>query len=112
MHCVYQALPPSPLEGPGNKATPEQQEKFLNFKQSIKDLDFEIGTTNFSCNCHVSDFKYEPAGHIVTGNLGIVENRKVISKGPSYSNINWDTDLKIIKKAVRAYKISGLRRKE
>ena len=85
--------------------------KIFNFKQSIKDLDFETGTKNFSCDCHVSDFKYEPAGHVVTGNLGIVENRKLrklISKGPSYreqNNINWDTNLKIIKKAVRAYKI-------
>ena len=51
--------------------------KNFNFKQSIKDLDFEIGTTNLSCDCHVSDFRYEPVGHVVTGNLGIVGNRKL-----------------------------------
>ena len=67
--CVPdQSLSLPPLEGPGNKATPEQ-----HFKQSIKDLDFEIGTTNFSCDSYMSDFKYEPAGHVVTVNLGIVE---------------------------------------
>ena len=42
----------------------------------------------------MSDFKYEPAGHVVTDNLGVVENRKLrklISKGLSYreqNNIN------------------------
>ena len=51
--------------------------KILNFKQSIKDLDFEIGATNLSCDCHVSDFRYEPAGHVVTGNLGIIGSRKL-----------------------------------
>ena len=85
--------------------------KVFNFKQTIKNLDFEIGTSNLSCECHASDFRYEPVGHVVTGNLGIVENRKLrklLSKGPSYreqNNINWDTNQKIIKKAVRAYKM-------
>ena len=36
--------------------------KIFNFKQSIKDIDFELGTTNLSCDCHVSDFRYEPVG--------------------------------------------------
>ena len=51
-------------------------------------------------------------GHVVViGNLGIVGNRKLrklLSKGPSHreqNNINWDTNRKIIKKAVRAYKV-------
>ena len=92
--------------------------KIFNFKQSIKDLDFEIGTTNLSCDCHVSDFRYEPVGHVVTGNLGIVENkklRKLLSKGPSYreqNNINWDTNQKIIKKAVRAYKVQWAKKEK
>ena len=92
--------------------------KIFNFKQSIKDLDFEIGTTNLSCDCHVSDFRYEPVGHVVTGNLGIVGNRKLrklLSKGPSYreqNNINWDTNQKIIKKAVRAYKVQWAKKEK
>ena len=92
--------------------------KIYNFKQSIKDLDFEIGTTNLSCDCHVSDFRYEPVGHVVTGNLGIVGNRKLrklLSKGPSYreqNNINWDTNQKIIKKAVRAYKVQWAKKEK
>ena len=92
--------------------------KIFNFKQSIKDLDFERGTTNLSCDYHVSDFRYEPEGHIVIGNLGIVGNRKprkLLSKGPSYkqqNNINWDTNQKIIKKAVRVYKVQWAKRKK
>ena len=92
--------------------------KIFNFKQSIKDLDFEIGTTNLSCDCHVSDFRYEPVGHVVTGNLGIVGNRKLrklLSKGPSYreqNNINWDTNQNIIKKAVRAYKVQWAKKEK
>ena len=92
--------------------------KIFNFKQSIKDLDFEIGTTNLSCDCHVSDFRYEPVGHVVTGNLGIVGNRKLrklLSKGPSYreqNNINWDTNQKIIKKAIRAYKVQWAKKEK
>ena len=61
--------------------------KIFNFKQSIRDLDFEMGTTNISCDCHMSDFRYEPVGHVVTGNLGIIENRKLrklLSKGRAY----------------------------
>ena len=43
----------------------------------------------------------------MTGNLSIVENRKlrkILGKGPSYreqNNINWDTNQKILKKAVK-----------
>ena len=44
--------------------------KVFYFKQSIKNLDFKIGTSNLSCECHVSDLRYEPVGHVVTGNLG------------------------------------------
>ena len=93
--------------------------KIFNFKQSIKDLDFKIGTTNLSCDCHVSDFRYEPVGHVVTGNLGIVENgklRKLVSKGPSYreqNNINWDTNQKNHqKKLLEHTKYSGQKRKK
>ena len=64
----------------------------------------------------MSDFRYEPAEYVVTGNLSIVENRKLrklLSKGPSCrekNNINWDINQKI---AVRIYtKRSGSERKK
>ena len=66
----------------------------------------------------MSDFRYEPVGYVVTGNLGIVGNRKLrklLSKGPLYreqNNINWDTNQKIIKKAVRAYKVQWAKKEK
>lgn len=78
--------------------------KIFNFKKSIEDLGFKIGTTNLSCDCHVSNFRYEPVGHVVTRNLGIVENRKLrklLNKGPSYRELTGTPT----KKAVRAYKV-------
>ena len=64
----------------------------------------------------MSNFRYEPVGHVLTGNLGIVENRKLrklLSKGPSYreqNNIDWDTNHKILKKAVRKYKLQWVKK--
>ena len=65
---------------------------------------------NYSCSCYESPFRYDSMGYVVTGNLSIVENRKLRklhSKGPSYreQNIKWQTNLKILKKAVREYKL-------
>ena len=47
--------------------------KIFNFKQCVKNIDFEVGTTGISCDCHTSHFRYEPVGHVITGNLGIIE---------------------------------------
>ena len=62
--------------------------------------------------------RYEPVGHVVTENLGIVENRKLrklLDNGPSFreqNNINWDTNLKTLKKAIREYKIQWARKEK
>ena len=56
-------------------------------------------------------FKYEPLGHVVTGNLSINKDsklRQLIKKGPSYreqNNINWNVNAKICKEAVSKYKV-------
>ena len=46
-----------------------------------------------SCNCYssTSSYIYAPAGHIVTGNLGIIKDkhvRKLLTKGPTYREQN------------------------
>ena len=52
------------------------------------------------------------------GNLSIVENRKLrklLSKGPSYreqNNIKRETNLKILKKAVREYKLKCAKKRK
>ena len=69
--------------------------RVFNFKQVIKELNFEVGTSQMKCNCSVSPYRYTPAGHVVTGNLNIINNRqvrKLLMKGPKYgeqNNINW-----------------------
>ena len=58
----------------------------LNFSKSVSDLDIETSSPG-SWECKDSKFCYQPAGHIITGNLKIVSDckiRSIISKGPKY----------------------------
>ena len=43
-----------------------------NQKHVIEDLDFNVGTEGLQCQCRMSDFCYEPVGHVVTGDLTII----------------------------------------
>ena len=69
----------------------------------------EETTWNQPCDCTRSKFCNEPHGHIITGDLRIVKNRKLkklLSKGPKYreqNTIDWDLNLDILKKAVDEY---------
>ena len=59
------------------------------------------------CDCSTSDFCYEPVGHIVTGDLTIIRDAKLlalIGKGPSYREQNFVDWKKICSEAVAAYK--------
>ena len=75
-----------------------------------------IGTQDMKCNCTSSAFKYEPLGHVDTGNLSIIKDsklRQLIQKGPSYreqNNINWNVNAKICKEAVSKYKVKWAKR--
>ena len=43
------------------------------------------------CQCSMSDFCYQPVGHVVTGDLTIIRDAKLrhlIAKGPSYREQN------------------------
>ena len=58
----------------------------LNFNKLVSDLDIETSSPD-SWDCKDSKFCYQPAGHIVTGNLKFITDlriRSVISKGPKY----------------------------
>ena len=58
----------------------------LNFNKLVSDLDIETSSSD-SWECHESNFCYQPAGHIITGNLKIISDsriRSIISKGPKY----------------------------
>ena len=84
--------------------------KLFNYRQSLQDWRF----TNHEydsppCSCSSSQFLYQPAGHIVTGDLNIVENtclRDLISKGPKYrepQKFSWKYNFKLIMDSVEDY---------
>ena len=64
---------------------------------------------NPSCSCSSSQFLYSPAGHIVTGDLNIIQNkqlRDLISKGPKYRephSFSWKYNFKWIMDSVEEY---------
>ena len=61
------------------------------------------------CSCASSQYNYSPAGHIITGDLGIVTNeqlRELLAKGPKYripQPINWKKNFKLLMDAVENY---------
>ena len=83
----------------------------LNQKRVIKDINFNVGIEGLQCQCSMSDFCYEPVGHVVTGDLTIIirdaKLRHLIAKGPSYREqnvIDWTVNARICKVAVLKYK--------
>ena len=48
-----------------------------------------------TCQCKESKFCYEPHGHVITGDLRVIENaklRELVAKGPKYrepNRVNW-----------------------
>ena len=71
----------------------------FNHKKAVQNIDiasFLNDPTTVPCNCADSPFVDENHGHIVTGDLNIVKNRKLkelLQKGPKYrepENINWE----------------------
>ena len=60
--------------------------KIFNHKRVLQDLnidDFKAKPPD--CSCNSSPFKYSPAGHVITGDLNVIENkplRDVLAKGP------------------------------
>jgi hypothetical protein len=58
----------------------------FNYNQLVSEITLDSYVPT-SCNCVNSKFCYEPAGHIVTGNFNILENKNLIdifSKGPKF----------------------------
>ena len=62
--------------------------KLFNHKQTLQCLDIEQLRQNpLKCSCSSSPFNYSPAGHIITGDVNIVQNedlRSLILKGPKF----------------------------
>ena len=71
----------------------------FNHKKAVQNTDitsFLNDPTTVPCNCTNSPFVDEHHGHIITGDLNIVENdqlKELLQKGPKYrepENINWE----------------------
>ena len=84
--------------------------RIFNQKRVVEELDFDVGTEDMCCDCSTCAYCYEPAGHVVTGDLTIIRNAKLralVAKGPCYreqNSINWRINKELIKKSVSAYK--------
>ena len=80
----------------------------FNYTSITTDMDIN-NSSPLSCNCNNSKFRYEPSGHIITGDLNIVQDREVksfLQKGPKYrppSKIDWKECRSIIDKALNSY---------
>ena len=91
----------------------------LNYKETLQgDLISLLNNNIFPCNCQTSQFKDDQHGHIITGNLDIIENvtlRNIFKKGPKYRlprKINWDKDREIIVTFLNTYSAKWLEKEK
>ena len=84
--------------------------RIFNQKRVVEELNVDKGTEDMYCDCNGSKYCYEPAEHVVTGDLSIIRDaslRSLIEKGPSYREqnyVNWKINEKICREAVAKYK--------
>ena len=70
--------------------------KIFNFAPALSNLNVAEYLSNpQTCQCKESKFCYEPHGHVITGDLRVIENtrlRELVAKGPKYrepNRVNW-----------------------
>ena len=70
--------------------------KLFNFAPALSNLNVSEYLSNpQTCQCKESKFCYEPHGHVITGDLRVIENaklRELVAKGPKYrepNRVNW-----------------------
>ena len=82
--------------------------RIFNQKKVVEELDIDRGAGNMCCDCSTSKYCYEPAGHVITGDLTIVKDaelRGLIEKGPSFREQNYiNINENLCKEAVAKYK--------
>ena len=86
------------------------ESKTVNYKRVFHDLNIDdFKSKPPGCTCASSPFIYNPTGHVITGDLKIINNtflRDVFAKGPKYrepKSINWKHDFKILMDSVENY---------
>ena len=70
--------------------------KLFNFAPTLSNWNVsEYLSISQTCQCKKSKFCYEPHGHVITGDLRVIENaklRELVAKGPKYrepNRVNW-----------------------
>jgi 2-phospho-L-lactate guanylyltransferase (CobY/MobA/RfbA family) len=62
--------------------------KMFNYKEALQDIKIEDYIKKpLTCDCSHSPFQYNPSGHVITGDLNIIQHeslRKVISHGTKF----------------------------
>ena len=81
----------------------------FNYNRLVSDSKLDLDTSKSSCDCVNSEFCYLPAGHVITGNFKILNNKKLIdifSKGPNYRlpvDVNFVDCLEIINTSLEEF---------
>ena len=69
--------------------------KLFNFAPALSNLNVSEYLSNpQTCQCKESKFCYEPHGHVISGDLRVIENtklRELVAKGPKYREPNRST---------------------
>ena len=79
-------------------------------KRVVEELDVNRGIEGMCCDCSTSSYCYEPAGHVVTGDLTLIRDaklRSLVRKGPSYREQNFidrTVNERLCREAVAEYK--------
>ena len=47
--------------------------QIFNFKKVVEELDLDNGSEDMHCDCNTSSYCHEPAGHVVMGDLGMLD---------------------------------------
>ena len=95
------------------KLSPTIRNKIFNYKKTVESIDINdkitYGTNIPYCDCADSPFVDSDHGHIITGDLRLIENnhlRKLLSKGPNYrepKRINFRKCRDVIEQGLQTY---------
>ena len=84
--------------------------KLFTFSSTLSNLDITNYLSNPQhCQCNTSKFCYEAHGHVITGDLMVIENvklREIVAKGPKYrepNQINWQSTETMVSNPINLY---------
>ena len=81
--------------------------RIFNQKKVVEELDIDRGAGNMCCDCSTSKYCYEPAGHVITGDLTIVKDAESFRE---QNYINWNINENLCKEVIAKYKCKWSRK--